>query len=309
MIVTLTLNPAVDKSTEVDRLVPEKKMRCPNLTVEAGGGGINVSKAIKELGGESVALFPYGGLNGELLLELLAEKSIPTRGIKVNQMTRESFVVNETSTNRQYRFVMPGPTLDEEDLLNLRDAFLSIDNPTFLVMSGSFPEGMPTTRIIQRVAQFAKENGMKLIVDTSGDTLKTALDTGVHLIKPNLAELCSLVNKESLELSEIDAAAQEVIKSKGCEVVVVSMGPAGAMVISKDVSRKFTAPVVKKLTTVGAGDSMVAGITWMLEQKKSIEEAVQFGIACGTAATMNKGTQLFKKEDAFRLYEWMRKSN
>src|SRR5690349_16205399 len=300
MIVTLTLNPAVDKSTEVDRLVPEKKMRCPNLTVEAGGGGINVSKAIKELGGESVAIFPYGGLNGDLLLELLAEKSIPTRGIRVNQMTRESFTINEVSTNRQYRFVMPGPTLADQDLLNLKEALLSIPNPTYLVMSGSFPEGLPTTFIMQRVAQFAKDQGMKLIVDTSGDTLKTALETGVHLVKPNLAELCSLVNKESLELSEIDAAAQEVIKSKGCEVVVVSMGPAGAMVISKDVSKKFTAPVVKKLTTVGAGDSMVAGITWMLDQKKSIEEAIQFGIACGTAATMNKGTQLFKKEDAFR---------
>jgi len=309
MIVTLTLNPAVDKSTEVDRLVPEKKMRCPNLTVEAGGGGINVSKAIKELGGESVAIFPYGGLNGDLLLELLAEKSIPTRGIRVNQMTRESFTINEVSTNRQYRFVMPGPTLADQDLLNLKEALLSIPNPTFLVMSGSFPEGLPTTFIMQRVAQFAKDQGMKLIVDTSGDTLKTALETGVHLVKPNLSELCSLVNKESLELSEIDEAAREVIKSKGCEVVVVSMGPAGAMVISKDISRKFTAPVVKKLTTVGAGDSMVAGITYMLDQKKSIEEAVQFGIACGTAATMNKGTQLFKKADALRLYDWMKKNN
>src|SRR5437763_3032168 len=174
MIVTLTLNPAVDKSTEVDRLVPEKKMRCPNLIVEAGGGGVNVSKAIKELGGESVAIFPYGGLNGELLLELLAQKSIPTRGIKVDQMTRESFTIDELSTNRQYRFVMPGPTLIDQDLLNLKEALLSIDNPTFLVMSGSFPEGLPTTFIMQRVAQFAKEQGMKLIVDTSGATLKTA---------------------------------------------------------------------------------------------------------------------------------------
>jgi 6-phosphofructokinase 2 len=309
MIVTVTLNPAIDKSTEVDRLVPEKKMRCPSLTIEAGGGGINVSKAIKELGGESVAIFPYGGLNGEVLLQLLSQKSIPTKGIKVDEDTRENFVVNETSTNRQYRFVMPGLTIDREDLLKIKDQILSINDATFLVFSGSMPVGLPESLIMERIAEFAIEKGMKLIVDTSGEPLKIALDKGVHLLKPNLAELCALVGKESLELSEIDKAAEQVMSSGKCEAIVVSMGPAGAMLFTNKTKRKFTAPVVKKLTTVGAGDSMVAGMTWMLEQKKSIEEAVQFGIACGTAATINKGTQLFKKEDAFRLYEWMKKNN
>jgi 6-phosphofructokinase 2 len=309
MIVTLTLNPALDKSTEVDRLVPEKKMRCPNLAVEAGGGGINVSKAIKELGGESIAIFPYGGLNGEVLLELLSEKKILTKGIKVDQNTRENFVVNEESTNRQYRFVMPGLTMIREDLLKIKDAILSIKDASYLVFSGSLPEGLPENLIMERVAEIANEKGMKLIVDTSGESLKVALDKGVHLLKPNLSELCSLVGRESLELSEIDAAAQEVMSSGKCEAIVVSMGPAGAMLFTKKSSKKFTAPVVKKLTTVGAGDSMVAGMSYMLEQNKSLEEAVQFGIACGTAATMNKGTQLFRKGDALRLYDWMLKHN
>jgi 6-phosphofructokinase 2 len=309
MIVTLTLNPAIDKSTEIDRLVPEKKMRCPFLTIEAGGGGINVSKAIKELGGESIAIFPYGGLNGEVLLQLLSEKSISTKGVKINENTRENFVVNENSTNRQYRFVMPGLTISKEDLLRIKEVILSIKDATYLVFSGSLPAGLPENLIMERVAEFAREKGMKLIVDTSGEPLKVALDKGVHLLKPNLSELSSLAGKESLELSEIDHAAELVMSSGKCEVVVVSMGPAGAMLFTKKTKRKFTAPVVKKLTTVGAGDSMVAGITWMLDQNKSIEEAVQFGIACGTAATINKGTQLFKKEDAFRLYEWMKKNN
>jgi 6-phosphofructokinase 2 len=306
MIVTLTLNPAIDKSTEIDRLIPEKKMRCPTLAIEAGGGGINVSKAIRELGGESVAIFPYGGLNGQLLLDILSEKSITTKGVKVEEMTRENFTINEVATNRQYRFVMPGPSLSDQDLISLASALRSVPDATYLVVSGSLPAGHPTDFIMKRIAEIAKEKGIRLIVDTSGDSLKSALDTGVYLLKPNLSELCSLVGKESLEMSEIDDAAHEVINTRRCEVVVVSMGPSGAILFAKNKKTKFPAPVVKKLTTVGAGDSMVAGITWMLEQGKSIEEAVPFGIACGTAATINKGTQLFKKADAFRLFEWMK---
>jgi len=96
-----------------------------------------------------------------------------------------------------------------------------------------------------------------------------------------------------------------VIEKGHCEVVVVSISPAGAMLVTKDIHEKIPAPNVKKLSTVGAGDSMVAGMAWMLEQGKSLSEMVRFGVACGTAATMNAGTQLFKKEDVLRLYDWI----
>jgi 6-phosphofructokinase 2 len=229
MIATLTLNPALDKSTEIDRLIPENKMRCPALDIEAGGGGINISKAIRELGGESVAIFPYGGLNGQLLLDILSEKSIATKGVKVNETTRENFTINEIATNRQYRFVMPGPSLSDQDLISLASALKSVSGATYLVVSGSLPAGHPTDFIMKRIGEIAKEKEIRLIIDTSGDSLKAALDTGVYLLKPNLSELCSLVGRESLEMSEIDDAAYEVINTRHCEVIVVSMGPSGAI--------------------------------------------------------------------------------
>jgi 6-phosphofructokinase 2 len=139
-------------------------------------------------------------------------------------------------------------------------------------------------------------------VDTSGIPLQLAAREGVYLLKPNLAELCSLAGKESLQLDEVMIAAREIVKKGTCEVLVVSMGAAGAMLFTKDTFENIPAPIVKKLSTVGAGDSMVAGMVWMLMQNKPIAEVVRFGIACGTAATMNAGTKLFNRSDAIRLY-------
>ena len=106
MIATLTLNPALDKLTEIKRLIPEKKMRCPDLKTEAGGGGINVSKALNELGGESIAIFPAGGTNGNILIEILNKKKISNSSINILEETRENFTVDEIETNKQFRFVM-----------------------------------------------------------------------------------------------------------------------------------------------------------------------------------------------------------
>jgi len=304
MIATLTLNPSVDKSIEVDQLIPEKKMRCSEMMFEAGGGGINISKAIAELGGQSTAIFPYGGLNGQLLLKLVSNKSIVRTPIKIKNDTRENIVITEHATNKQYRFVMPGPQLYQEEIDHIRHTVLQLKNISYLVVSGSLPPNVPDS-FLTEVADMATASKIKLIVDTSGKTLMNILMKGVYLIKPSLSELCFLVGKNYLEFGEVDHAVSEILKKGLCEVIVVSMGPAGALLATKNIRKRFPAPAVKKQSTVGAGDSMTAGIVYMLEQNKPLEEAVQFGIACGTAATMNKGTRLFKKEDAFKFYHWI----
>jgi 6-phosphofructokinase 2 len=308
MIVTLTLNPAVDKSIAVEQLIPEKKMRCDSIQVDAGGGGINVSKAIQELGGESIAIFTSGGFTGNLLTQLLQQKNIPVRAIAIQEQTRESFMVNENVTAKQYRFVMPGPAVKEEELKEVEDILSRINNVTLLVCSGSLPVGL-SPGIIGRLARIAAQRGIKFIADTSGEALKVALQNGVYLLKPSLTELCSLVGKKYLEPAEIKGAAQHLINTGRCEVLVISMGPAGALLVTKSETKTFAAPVVKKVSTVGAGDSMVAGISWMLESGHSLEEAVKFGVACGTAATINSGTQLFKKADVLRFYDWMKEEH
>jgi 6-phosphofructokinase 2 len=305
MIVTITMNPAVDKSTSVNKLVPEKKLRCSEMITEAGGGGINVSKAIKELGGESLAMFPSGGMNGQLLEHYLTEKQISYKTIPVEQETRENIVVRETDTNAQYRFVMPGAALSDQEAQACFDTLEQLDpKPTFIVASGSLPPGLPDN-FFGQLAGVAKKLKAHFIIDTSGKPLELAAKEGVYLLKPNLSELCSLVGKEHLELNEVDDAAREVIKEGRCEVMVVSMGPSGALLVTNKMVEHVPSPTVKKQSTVGAGDSMVAGMIWMLSQGRSLKEMVQFGVACGTAATMNAGTQLFKKQDVDRLYKWI----
>ena len=305
MIVTITMNPALDKSTSLEKLIPEKKLRCSELFPEAGGGGINVSKAIKKLGGETLALFPSGGTNGKLLEQILLQEQMAFHAIPVHGETRESFTAVERFTNAQYRFVMPGCMLNEKEI----EVFISVINslnpaPSIIVASGSLPPGVPDD-FYARLAIIAKQKKMRLIVDTSGLPLQLAAHEGVYLLKPNLSELCSLVGKEYLELREVNEAALQVIYKGHCKVVVVSMGPSGALLVTKDIHESIPAPTVKKLSTVGAGDSMVGGMAWMLSQGKSLQEMVRFGVACGTAATMNAGTKLFNKEDVYRIYTWI----
>ncbi len=307
MIVTLTMNPALDKSTSFDNLVPEKKIRCSQLILEAGGGGINVSKAISKLGGDSIAVFTSGGTNGKTIESLLSALYIPFVPVPINENSRENFSAAESSTNAQYRFVMPGPVMEPEEIERCLQLLTDMDpRPSILVASGSLPEGVPDN-FFARLAAFCRAHQIKLIVDTSGEPLKQALEEGVFLAKPNLAELSSLVGAESLELSEVDDAALQFINAGHCEVMVVSLGAAGALLVTKDWVEQIVPPTVKKLSTIGAGDSMVAGMAWKLDAGSSYSDMCRFGVACGTAATMNPGTQLFHVDDVNRLYEWIRK--
>ncbi len=302
-IVTLTLNPAIDKSTTIDRLVPEQKLRCANPKFEAGGGGVNVSKAIKKLGGETLAIFPIGGPSGQLLVDLLQKDDIYCEPVLTEQWTRENFIVVESSTNAQYRFGMPGPTLTEAEAHRCLDA-IKVAQPAYLVASGSLSPGLPED-FYARVAKVAKEINARLVLDTSGEPLRLAANEGVYLLKPNLGELSKMVGVESLEMDEVDEAASEIIKRGDCEIVVVSMGPNGALLVTKDGFEHIPAPTVLKKSTVGAGDSMVAGMTWMLAQGKTPREMARMGVACGSAATMNPGTELFKSDDVYKLHDWI----
>lgn len=303
-IVTLTLNPALDKSSSVERLVPEQKMRCAPLQLDAGGGGINVSKGIRKLGGKSTAVFPSGGATGLRLQSILQEADVDIRAHTVPGETRENFSVTETSTNLQYRFTMPGLELTEKQA----EALLSIVaqlHPDYLVASGSLPPGLPET-YYENVAAFAKRINARFILDTSGAALAAAADEGLYLLKPNLVELSALVGVKKLEMNQVDDAALEIIRQGKCEVVVVSLGPQGALLVTREGFEHIPAPTAEKRSTVGAGDSMVAGMVWALSEGKSFRDMAQIGVACGTAATMNPGTELFHAADVERLLAWIR---
>ena len=308
MIVTITLNPAVDTSTSVDRFVPEHKLRCEAPRYDAGGGGINVSKAIRRLGGESVALFTSGGPTGTLLQNLVEKEQVTYQVIDTNAWTRENFIVTETSTNSQYRFGMPGPVLMPAEAEACLNALRSLKDASYVVASGSLPGGLATD-FYAIIASEVKKLGARFILDTSGEPLREAANEGVFLLKPNVSELAKLVGVDKLELNDVDDAALDIINRGDCEVVVVSLGPQGAMLITNDSYKHIPAPPVKKLSTVGAGDSMVGGMVYALSQGKSYADMVRKGVACGSAATMNPGTELFKKDDVKRLLGWINRSS
>lgn len=301
-ILTVTFNPVIDKSTTIPALIPEKKLRCTPPKFEPGGGGINVARAIKKLGGEARALYLAGGYTGVFLNELLKREGVDTRPIEISRHTRENLIVLDSSTNQQYRFGMPGPEITEAEWGACLQAIEREEDLEFIVASGSLPAGVPTD-IYARIAAIAKDKGAKLVVDTSGEALQRAAQEGVYLLKPNLAELSSLVGKEEIHAELVDDVAKEIIDKGECEIVVTSLGPAGAMLVTHDEVLTITPPVVKKRSTVGAGDSMVAGMVLGLSQGWPVAEAAKYGVASGTAATMNPGTELCHKEDVEKLYK------
>lgn len=303
-ITTVTVNPALDKSTHLRGLVPEQKIRCDAPRYDAGGGGINVSKAIARLNGESLALFTAGGPTGEMIKELLLKEGIEVNPITVQNWTRESFVAVDDNTNSQYRFGFPGAALSDKEMEMIIEKVKAIATD-FLVLSGSLNEGLPTD-FYKQIAEIAKKSNIKVIVDTSGESLQKVLETNVYLIKPNVGELAKLVGVDRLEMEEVNDAAKKIIAQGSAEIIVVSLGPQGAALITKDSYDYVPAPNVAKKSTVGAGDSMVGGMVWALSQNKSLQEVLRWGLACGSAATMNEGTQLFKIEDANRLFEWLK---
>jgi 6-phosphofructokinase 2 len=169
------------------------------------------------------------------------------------------------------------------------------------VVSGSLPENLSSI-IFKRISEVFGEKKPKIVVDTSGDALKFALENGAYLIKPNHKELAKLLGLDKIEHNEVESAAKALIEKYNCEIVVVSMGPNGALLFDKNNKYFSAAPKVEKKSTVGAGDSMVGGMVWALSQNLPLSDVLKWGVACGSAATMNEGTQLFKKEDAEKLY-------
>lgn len=300
-IITITFSPCIDKSTSVASLLPEKKLRCKPPKLEPGGGGINVARAIIKLGGDATAIFPSGGYTGKYFNHLMEEEGVPSIIIETANETRENIIILDESSNNQYRFGMPGTELSEKEWKQCLEKAAQIKDAEFIVASGSLPPGVPLD-IYAQLAKIAKRMHAKFIVDTSGEALTQAADEGVYLLKPNLAELSSLAGKKELQPGEVKNIAAEIIKKGKCEVMVVSMGASGAMLVTKNMNEIIATPPALKKSTVGAGDSMVAGIIFYLSHGKSLQEAVRYGVACGTAATMNPGTELCRKEDADRLY-------
>ena len=304
-IVTLTVNPCIDESAAVDRVIPDRKLRCGPPRYEPGGGGINVARAIRRLGGEALAIYPSGGAAGELLRALLAAEGVLQRPLPITGWTRENFNVREETTGRQFRFVLPGPELAASEqetcfaALELLHPF-----PRYLVASGSLPPGVPSD-FYARVARLTRERGGRLVLDTAGAAARPALEAGVFLVKPSLREFQHLTGLPDAEESHLVSESRRWIRAGHCEIVVLSLGAAGVLWVSGGAAERLASPTVPVRSTVGAGDSMLAGIVLRLQQGRRLPDAVRFGVAAGAATVMNPGTELCHRADAERLERQM----
>jgi len=264
-----------------------------------------MGRAMKKLGYDSLTTYFAGGPVGQMLEKLINNEGVNQQVFPLStNKTRENFIVVNTTTNEQYRFGMPGPEISEEELNSVIEFTknLNPDETEYFVISGSVPSNVPVD-FYSKIIKIAKSKGIKVICDTSGEILEKSLEEGVYLIKPNIKELYELANRELTYGNEIISIAREIISSGKCEIIAVSLGEKGAMLISKDESFQAIPPVTKKLSTVGAGDSMVAGLLIGLLEKQSLGEIIKRGVAAGTSATMNTGTGLCKIEDYNRLLE------
>ena len=305
-ILTLTLNPAIDKSTTVAAIGPNSKLRCTEPTYDAGGGGINVSRAIHKLGGSSVCNYFAGGPTGVFLKQLLDDQQIEQQVFAIEGWTRENFAVTDTSNNQQYRFGMPGPMVKEAEWQNaLKQLEKQLNKGDYLVASGKLPPGVPNDFYAQ-IGNLSEKKGALFILDASGEALMEAAKSQAYMLKPNLAELGALCGVPSITDLDLKSLAKEFLETHNCEILVVSLGPKGALLATKNEMVQVPAPVVHQKSTIGAGDSMVAGMVMSLEGGKSLLDMVMYGVACGTAATMHHGTQLCNKEDADKLDGWIR---
>lgn len=305
-IVTLTPNPAIDLSTSIDRVVPNSKLRCKAARRDPGGGGINVARVVKRLGGDVEAIFPIGGFTGQLLRRLVGDEGIPNRTIDVDAETREDFSVTETSTQQQFRFLLPGLPLRKPEWPKLLDALQASDpRPKFIVASGSLPPGAPAN-FYELAADIAAKLEAKFVVDTSGEALKAALNRGVYMIKPNLREMCDLTGRNSADERGWIEAARHLIEASKTEVVALSLGHLGAMLITRDLALRAPALQIKMISTVGAGDSFLGAMVFGLAQGQSLEEAFRLGVAAGSAALIHEGTELSQPNDVHRMYQEVR---
>jgi 6-phosphofructokinase 2 len=304
-IVTLTLNPAIDTNCAVGRLEARIKLRCSRPAYSPGGGGINVARAIQELGGRVTALWLRGGALGDLLGELLDDEGVPHQPLGIDGVTRMSLTVLDESRGREYRFVLPGPELREEEIRACVEALRGLDPPpAYLVMSGSLPPGV-SDGLYARLGREAPA-GCRVLVDTSGTPLARALEGPAYLIKPNLRELGELAGRELQEPEEIEDVSRALIRRERAEVVVTTLGSRGAVVVTGEGAVRLQAPEVDARSNVGAGDSTLGGLTLALARGDELVDAVRFGMAAGAAAVLTPGNALCRREDAERLHARIR---
>lgn len=299
---TLTLNPAIDMEGLVGEIEPDVKLRSSRPRLQAGGGGVNVARVMIRLGGRATAIFPCGGPLGLYFKELLEQESVDCETITLDGAPRINTHIRVKRDNTQYRFCMPGPEMDDDDVQRVLDRVENVlGKGDTLICSGSLPRGVEAG-FNTRLAEVVHETGARLILDAPGDVIREAGRVPACWLKPNRRELETALGHR-VDMDDLERELAEFRKQTGAENILLSLGGDGAVYSGKEGFFHVASPDVKKVSSVGAGDSALAGLAHALAQGKSKREAVRWATTAGAAAVMTPGSNLMEHDDFKRLLE------
>ncbi|SHL81245.1 6-phosphofructokinase [Paracoccus solventivorans] len=304
-ILTVTLNPALDLSTSAEQVVPDIKLRCEAPAVDPGGGGINVSRAISRIGGRSTALVALGGGTGTQLGRLLNEAGLPVLRINAPGDTRQSLSVTDRTTEKQFRFVLPGPEWAAADVADALDAVAAAAVPgSIVVLSGSNPPGVPDDFVLRLCARL-RGRPVRLLMDSSGAALALAARGKVRLavLRMDDAEAEGLAGRKLPERRDTADFASALVAAGAAQTVVIARGADGNIAAGPDGRWHVEAHRVPIVSKIGAGDSFVAGYALAIARGRGVAEALGLGAACASATCMMPGTGLCRPDDVMRLYQ------
>jgi 6-phosphofructokinase 2 len=290
-LLTLTLNPAVDITTTVERVVPVHKLRCAQPLVHPGGGGVNVARVAARLGADVVALHAAGGPAGDQLSRLLAAEHVAAEAIAIAGTTRENFTVRDAASGEEYRFVLPGPALSDPEWQACAMRCAALGGQTrYVVASGSLPPGVPADFYAQLASRLGGRS--RLVLDSSGPALEAALAQGVYAFKPSLRELRQLTGDALETAAQQLQACRRLVHAGRATWVALSLGSAGAMLVTAQEAWGAGGLAVPVKSTIGAGDSFVAGLVCALLREATPEQALREAMAASSAAVQSSGTAL-----------------
>ncbi len=303
-ILTVTLNPALDLSTAADEVRPELKLRCDKPVADPGGGGINVSRAIKHMGGQSTAMVALGGATGTRIGDMLKADGLSVVRLTAPGETRQSLAVTDRATGGQYRFVLPGPEWHKAHVADMTQA-IAEGAPAggWVVVSGSNPPGVPAG-FEQMLTVRLKNSGARLLVDTSGEALRVLAgsSTPVDVLRMDSHEAEDLAGRPLPSRADSAAFAAGLVKDGAARSVIVARGADGSVIAGPDGAWHAAAARVKVVSAVGAGDSFVAGFVLAMARDWPVEEALALGAAAASAAVMTPATELCHAADVDRFY-------
>jgi 6-phosphofructokinase 2 len=300
MIATVTLNPSLDRHVQVENLVLDDTNRWVSMKYQPGGKGINVSRVIYELGGETKAYGFVGGVDGDVLKKLLKGHKVPCDFTSIKNDIRSNFIITDLKTHRQTRISAPGPQVASGELKKLVDKITTIKpKPTHIVFAGSVPPGVAEDIYFELIIRM-QAMGIMTVLDSADQWLREGVRAKPDIIKPNVREAQGLLGVELKTEEDIIYACKTMV-SGGVKIACISRGREGMIIAAKDQVFKVVPPDVQVQSTVGAGDSTVAGLVLKLSQGGTLEEASRLAVAAGTAATLTAGTELCHKADVESL--------